>query len=81
MENNMSPAMRFFFVVISSIMLLGIWLTGFDKAHWILYVPVVFLYLAAVTGICPGLHASSRLFPDTGKAKAKAKPKARPKKR
>jgi len=75
MNNNMSAAMRFYFVVVGSIVLLGIWLTGFDKAHWLLYVPVVFFYLAAVTGICPGLKFANTLFP------AKAKPKARRKKR
>ena len=35
--------------------LLGIWLTGFDKAHWILYLMVAGLSFAGVTGICPSL--------------------------
>ncbi len=77
MNNDMSAAMRFFLVVIGSVILLGIWLTGFDKVHWLLYVPVVFFYFAAVTGICPSLKFSGMLFP----AKAKAPAKARRKKR
>ena len=79
MNNNISAAMRFFFFVIGSVILLGIWLTGFGAAHWLLYVPVVFFYLATVTGICPGLNFANMLFPS--KTQAKAKTKARPKKR
>jgi hypothetical protein len=75
MNNNISAAMRFFFLVVGSVVLLGIWLTGFNTAHWLLYVPVVFFYFAAVTGICPGLTFSGMLFP------AKAATKARRKKR
>jgi hypothetical protein len=79
MDNKISAAMRFFFLVIGSVMLLGIWLTGFNIAHWLLYVPVVFFYVAAATGICPGLVFSGKLFP--AKAPAKATAKARRKKR
>ncbi|KPK50746.1 MAG: hypothetical protein AMS22_11770 [Thiotrichales bacterium SG8_50] len=83
MNNDMSAAMRFFLVVVGSIVLLGIWLTGFDNAHWVLYLPVVFFYLAAVTGICPGLKFANMLFPAKASAKVstKAKPKARRKQR
>jgi hypothetical protein len=77
--NKISAAMRFFFLVVGSVILLGIWLTGFNTVHWLLYVPVVFFYFAAVTGICPGLIISGKLFPS--KAPAKAATKARGKKR
>jgi hypothetical protein len=43
----------------------GIWLTGFDKVHWLLYVPAVFFYLAAATGICVGLVISRMLFKES----------------
>ena len=79
MNNKISSAMRFFFFVIGSVLLLGIWLTGFNIAHWLLYVPVVFFYFAAVSGICPGIAFSNMLF--TGKAPGKAPAKARRKKR
>ncbi|HHJ14370.1 MAG TPA: hypothetical protein ENJ79_08355 [Gammaproteobacteria bacterium] len=58
-----SPAVRFFFLFISSVIWLGIWQTGFSTAHWILYLPAVFLSFAAISGICPGLLLSDRLFP------------------
>lgn len=38
---------------IAGVIWTGIWLTGFDKVHWILYVPVLFLSFAGITGICP----------------------------
>lgn len=57
-----SAAVRFFLFVLGSTIWLGIWLTGFNQAHWLLYVPAVFLYFAALTGICPGLIISRMLF-------------------
>jgi len=51
----MSSALRIQFVSIAAVILLGIGLTGFDKVHWVLYLPVVMLTFAGVTGICPGL--------------------------
>lgn len=57
------PAMRFFFLVVGSILWLGIWLTGFATVHWLLYLPPVFLYFAAATGICPGMIVSRLIFP------------------
>jgi len=73
MNNKISAAMRFFFLVVGSVVLLGIWLTGFNVVHWLLYVPVVFFYFAAVTGICPGLIFSGMLFQTKTPAKATAK--------
>ena len=73
MNSKVSAAMRFFFLVVGSVVLLGIWLTDFDKVHWLLYLPVVFFYFAAVTGICPGLIFSGMLFPAKAEAKASRK--------
>ena len=70
MDNKISAAMRFFLLVVGSVMLLGIWLTGFNIAHWLLFVPVVFFYFAAATGISPGLVFSGKLFPTKATAKA-----------
>ena len=78
MNNTISAAMRFFFLVVGSVVLLGIWLTGFNVVHWLLYVPVAFFYFAAITGICPGLIFSNMLFGT--KPPAKAAPRARRKK-
>lgn len=53
---------RFFLFVISATTWAGIWHTGFDVASWIFYIPAVFLLLAAITGICPGIMFSNMLF-------------------
>ncbi len=47
-------AIRMLFLMIAGLILLGIWLTGFNVVHWVLYIPVAALVFAAVTGICPG---------------------------
>jgi hypothetical protein len=39
----------------------GIWLTGYDKVHWLLYIPPLALLFAGITGICPGYMLLSRL--------------------
>ena len=52
---KISSSMRFFFLVVSTVLWLGIYLTGFDVVHWLLYVPASFFVFAAVTGICPGI--------------------------
>ena len=62
--HSIGNAMRFFFFVAGSILWIGIWLTGFDAAHWLLYVVPVFFYFAAITGICPGLIISRALIPE-----------------
>jgi hypothetical protein len=51
----MSSALRVQFISVAFLIFIGICLTGFDKAHWFLYVPVVALTFAGITGICPGL--------------------------
>jgi len=47
-------ALRMVFITVSSLLLVGIWLTGFDKAHWLFYIPTAILMFAGLTGICPG---------------------------
>ena len=51
----MSSALRAQLLTVALLVFIGIWLTGFDKASWFLYVPVVALAFAGITGICPGL--------------------------
>lgn len=54
-------APRMLLLSIAGVILTGIWLTGFEKVHWFLYVPVVSLAFAGITGICPGLIFWSNL--------------------
>lgn len=55
-------SMRFFLLVISALLWLGIYLTGFGTVHWVLYLPAIFFVFAGVTGICPGMFFSRKLF-------------------
>lgn len=55
-------SMRFFLFVVGDVIWLGIYLTGFNTVHWVLYLPAIFLIFAAVTGICPGMFFSRKLF-------------------
>ncbi len=52
---KIDATMRLFFTVPAILIWLGIWLTGFGVAHWILYLPAAFFTFAIITGICPGL--------------------------
>jgi hypothetical protein len=54
-------AIRILFLVVAAVILLGIGLTGFKTAHWLLYAPVVLLTFAGITGICPGLAILNKL--------------------
>ena len=54
-------AMRLLFLTLGTIVLVGIWLTGFSKVHWFLYLPVAATYFAGATGICPSLILFKKL--------------------
>lgn len=60
-----APAsLRLFFLLFAGTLWLGISLTGFDKASWLLYVDGTLLLIAAATGLCPGLIASRFILGD-----------------
>jgi len=61
-KHKISRAMRFFLFVSGSLVWTGIWLTGFDVIHWVLYLPAIFFAIAVITGICPGMIVSNLLF-------------------
>lgn len=48
-------ALRAFYLLAALVILLGIALTGFDKVHWFLYVPVVMFLFAGLTGWCTSM--------------------------
>ena len=54
-------AIRMLFLTMAGLILLGIWLTGFNVVHWLLYIPVAALIFAGVTGICPGYIIMQKL--------------------
>lgn len=54
-------AIRMTMLTIAALILLGIWLTGFNTVHWVLYLPPAMLVFAAFSGVCPGVIIWSKL--------------------
>lgn len=54
-------ALRMLFLTVAVLVSIGIWLTGYNKVHWFLYVPVAAMLFAGLTGICPGLMLWKKL--------------------
>ncbi len=57
-----SASMRMFMFNSSLFILIGIWLTGFDKVHWFIYFVPTFFVFAAATGLCLGLAIPRLIF-------------------
>ncbi len=54
-------AQRMLFFTIALLITLGITLTGWKIVHWTLYLPVVMLIFAGISGICPGLFLYKKI--------------------
>mgnify|MGYP005644263897 CR=1 FL=1 len=52
---KISNEMRLWFIGPIIMLWMGIYLTGFDLVHWLIYIPSVFAVFAFVTGLCPGM--------------------------
>ena len=54
-------AQRMLFLIMSVLISGGIYLSGYQSVHWLLYVPAAALLFAAISGICPGLILLKKL--------------------
>ncbi len=54
-------ALRMLFLFMAAFISLGIWLTGINNVHWVLYIPPAALIFAGITGICPGMIIFKKL--------------------
>ncbi len=54
-------ALRMLFLFMAAFIALGIWLTGINNVHWLLYIPPAALTFAGITGICPGMMLFKKL--------------------
>lgn len=59
---QMSNQMRAFLAVPTLVLWVAIYLTGFDRVHWMMYWVPVFFTFAIITKICPGLIVTELLF-------------------
>lgn len=64
--DKMDLSARAFFLFFGLFLWLGIALTGFEQAHWILYLPASFFVFAAIVGICPGMVFFREFFRAVG---------------
>ncbi len=48
-------AQRMVYLTVASMVALGIFLTGYDKVSWVLYLPAASMLFAGITGKCHGL--------------------------
>ncbi|MBE9516295.1 MAG: hypothetical protein IME93_04905 [Proteobacteria bacterium] len=48
-------AQRMMYLSLAIILSLGIGLTGYDKVHWVFYIPLAASIFAFITGICPNI--------------------------
>ncbi|RRA98772.1 hypothetical protein [Larkinella rosea] len=55
-------SMRAWFALVSAIIWIGIYLTGFSTVHWFAYVPAISFLFSALTGLCLPLSAVLKLF-------------------
>ena len=60
-----SKALRMTFILIGMFIFLGIWLSGLNVAHWVLFLPAIFLIFAGITGICPSLIINKKIFKES----------------
>jgi len=60
--DKMDVSTKAFFLFVGLLLWLGIWLTGLEVVHWILYLPATFFLFSAITGICPGMIFFKGLF-------------------
>lgn len=52
---------RSVFILLSVLIWLGIYLTGFGNIHWLLYLPAAITAFAGITGICPGAIIAGKI--------------------
>lgn len=52
---KISTEMRLWFIGPIIMLWSGIYLTGFNVIHWLIYIPSVMALFAFATGLCPGM--------------------------
>ncbi len=67
--NRIGNPLRAFFLTSALVSWIGLWLTGFNIAHWLLYIAPIAFLIAGATGYCPGMTITTRLFGKTEVAK------------
>jgi len=61
-QYKLSKDQRIFFFISSCMQWLGIWLSGFENVHWLLYVPPILFLGASLNGFCSMMIITKMLF-------------------
>ena len=54
-------AIRMFLLLMSILVAVGIYLTGYKSVHWLLYLPAIGLVFAGIVGTCPSIMLFKKL--------------------
>jgi len=54
-------AQRMMFLTAATVLSLGIWLTGYEQTHWLLFLPPIGFLFSALTGFCPPIYLYRKL--------------------
>ena len=54
-------ALRMMFLTAATVISLGIYLSGWDQVHWLLYIPPAGFLISAITGFCPPVFLYKKL--------------------
>jgi len=54
-------ALRMMFLTAATVISLGIYLSGWDQVHWLLYIPPIGFLFSALTGFCPPIFLYEKL--------------------
>ena len=54
-------AQRMMFFTAATVISLGIFLTGWEKVHWLLFIPPLGFLISGITGICPPIVLYKKL--------------------
>ena len=52
---QISTEMRLWLLGPMLMLWIGIYFTGFELIHWLIYLPAVMSIFASITGLCPGM--------------------------
>ena len=57
----MMTATQMTFLTAATVMSTGIYLSGWNQVHWLLYIPPIGFIFSGVSGICPAVYLYQKL--------------------
>ncbi|HIJ26641.1 MAG: DUF2892 domain-containing protein [Gammaproteobacteria bacterium] len=54
-------AQRMMFFTAATVISIGIFLTGWQQAHWLLFIPPIGFLFSGITGFCPPIYLYKKI--------------------